>query len=99
MRNYTTFVESKKEQYSDTFSEENINKDFIPYFNSQEKVKVEYTYKSGVKETYTGTIGITTGWKPCFLLMRTERSRGSSYTISDICKVIAVKKGSKYIAI
>jgi hypothetical protein len=35
-----------------------------------------------VYETKRGTVGVTTGWKPCFLLMLTKRSIGSSHTLS-----------------
>ena len=83
MKNYQETIEARKKRYSN-FSDINLNKEFIPYFESQERIIVDFGY-----EKKRGTIGITTGWRPCFLLMLTKRSIGSSYTIGKKDKVIA----------
>ena len=56
-----------------------ISKKFISYYESGDRIKVKFSYG----EIKTGTVGMTTGWKPVFLLMLRSNSIGSSYTLSD----------------
>ena len=67
----------------------------VPYFNSGERVRVEFAHG----ETLTGTVSVTTGWAPQFLLMRTSRSIGSTHLISDRDRIVAVKRGRRYVAV
>ena len=87
MRNYNEFLERKKKEYGDKFNPSNLNPNFIQFYNNGARIEVDFGY-----ETKRGTIGVTTGWKPCFLLMLTKRSTGSSYTISDKDKILRVIK-------
>ena len=97
-RDLAEHIKRKINQHG-VFNNANLASDFIKYFESGERVKVQWVYDN-YTEVLTGTIGITTGWKPVFLLMRTSRSMGSPYVIyKDECKVIAVKKGSKYVEV
>lgn len=89
MRNYQDLLDRKKREYGKKFNDADLNKDFIPYYENGERIEVDFGY-----EKKRGTIGITTGWKSCFLLMLTKRSIGSSYTIGKNDKVI--KTISKY---
>ena len=62
---------------------------FIPYFRKGQRITVSFCDKDGKEyERKRGTVGITTGWKPVFLLMLTKRSHGSSWTLSDKDKII-----------
>jgi len=92
MRNYQETIKQCKAEHGDKFNASGLSKQFIPYYESGERIKVK-----SCSEVLTGTIGKTTGWKPCFLLMRTSRSTGSSWTLSDKDQIIAVKQGRKYI--
>lgn len=56
-----------------------ISKQFAPYHESQNRIKVKFSYG----EIKSGTVGMTTGWKPVFILMLTTRSLGSSYVLTD----------------
>jgi hypothetical protein len=85
-RNYKETVTRKQREHGEKFSTEALNPDFIPYYENQKRVEVDFGY-----EKKRGTIGITTGWKPCFLLMLTKRSLGSSYTIGKADKVVWVQ--------
>ena len=99
MRNFKEYVACKLNTYGRKFDTSDLAPDFIKYFESGERVKVEWTYNN-YKEVLTGTIGVTTGWKPVFLLMRTKRSIGSPYIIyTKDCRVIAVKKSNKYVEV
>lgn len=92
MRDYQETIRNRKDKYTN-FDESDLAPEFIPYFNSQERIKVQFEYG----EIKTGTVGITTGWKPCFLLMLTKRSIGSSWCLSSKDTIIGVKKkGGKY---
>ena len=60
---------------------------FVPYYGSDERIKVKYG-----DEVITGTVGVTTGWKPVFLLMLRSDSVGSIYTLGKKDKIIGVRK-------
>jgi len=60
----------------------NISEQFIPYYKNKQRIKVQYTYGKE-KEVKSGTVGITTGWKPVFILMLRSNSTGSSYILTD----------------
>lgn len=94
MRNIQHFYENAKEKHGSKFDKSCLNPDFIKYYESQERIKVDFGY-----EQLTGTIGVTTGWCPVFLLMRKSNSIGSCYTINNNDKVIAVRKNNKYIPV
>ena len=92
MRNYRETIKTRKDTYVN-FNESALAPEFIPYFNSQQRIKVQFEY-GGIK---TGTVGITAGWKPCFLLMLTGRSLPYGVGLSSKDTIIAVqKKGGKY---
>lgn len=73
------------------FDASDLDERFVPYLRSGQRIKVEVYGR-----TITGTVGITTGWKPVFLLMRTSRSIGSSDILDKRAKLLAVKVGREY---
>lgn len=83
MKNYQEYITRKRAEYGDKFNDSGLNKDFIPYYENNKRIEVDFGY-----EVKRGRIGITTGWKPCFLLMLTTRSIGSSYTIGAKDKIL-----------
>ncbi len=76
-RNYQETIARRRNQYGDKFDDSELNRNFIRAYESQERITVDF----GDGMCKRGTIGITTGWKPVFLLMLTKRSLGSSWTI------------------
>lgn len=76
MRSYSEFLERKRREYGDKFDASDLDPRFIPFYESGERIKVET-----IGKPMTGTVGVTTGWKPCFLLMRTKRSISSPWTL------------------
>jgi hypothetical protein len=62
-----------------------LNPALTPYFQNRQRVEVDFGY-----EKKRGTIGKTTGFVPCYLLMLTTRSMGSSYTIGMNDKITRV---------
>lgn len=49
-----------------------LDRRFVPFFESGERIKV----RDPALGVVTGTVGISTGWRPVFLLIRTRRSLG-----------------------
>ena len=84
MSRYEEYILRKKQEYGKKFSTAHLAKKFIPYYNSGERIKV----KSHYGEVKSGTVGVTTGWKPVFLLMLTSRSLGSSHLLTNKDKII-----------
>jgi len=81
-------LDEKRQKYGNKASVKELAKQFVPYFESGERIKVKFSYG----EEKTGTVGITTGWKPIFILMLTKRSTGSSWTLSKKDKIIGVAR-------
>lgn len=52
------------------------------------RIKVRTTYASGEKRERWGFVGVTTGWSPAFILMRSTRAFGSSDLLSDRDEII-----------
>ena len=77
MRDYTAYLEQKRQQFGDTFDPKDLAPQFIPYFRCEKRIEVQFA--EGVVKR--GTVGVTTGWKPCFLLMLRCDSRGSTWTL------------------
>jgi hypothetical protein len=64
-------------EYPDRFQAPTDCDQLIPYLHSGKRVEV----KTGYGEILRGFIGITSGWIPVFLLVRTKRSLGSIWTL------------------
>ena len=95
MSKLSDYIARKQREYGTKFSDAGLAKQFAPYFESGERIMIDRSLDG--EKPLTGTVGVTGGWVPCFLLMRTSRSTGSSVTLSDRDKVIAVKRGRKYV--
>lgn len=67
---------------------------FAPFYESGDRIRVRFA--SG--EELTGTVGRTTGWHPAYLLMRRANDRGSIYVLGADDRVIAVKRGARYVS-
>lgn len=84
---FSRYISRKIREYGDDFDSSDLAPQFIKYFNSGERIKVDYGGK-----IVTGTVGITTGWRPTFLLMRKETDIDSEYLLREDDKVIAVRR-------
>ncbi len=76
MNNYEDFMIRKIHEYGSKFDSSNLNLDFMKYYENNKRIKVKIDGK-----IVNGFVGVTTGWRPVFILMRTKRSIGSSYII------------------
>ena len=91
-RSYKELLERREKEHGKKFDSSELAKQFIPYYENGQRIKVQM---HGMSEQLTGTIGVTTGWKPAFLLMRSSRSTGSTWTLSKKDKIIEVMKPRK----
>lgn len=94
MRNYHDFVNRQRRQFGPSFVEPVGAEHFGPFLHTGQRVRVRFAYG----EELTGTIGVTTGFQPAFLLMRTSRSLGSPYTLGEGDRIVAVQHGRHYVA-
>lgn len=77
---YEDMVERFTKRHGDKFSEENLDQRFRPFYDSQQRIQVQYI---GSEQKHYGTVGITSGWKPMFILMNNARARSSSVTLDS----------------
>jgi hypothetical protein len=79
-------MERQKTKYGSRFDASDLASKFIPYFNSQERITVDFGF-----EVKRGRIGVTTGWKPAFLLMLRRNSMGSIWLLHNSDKIVEEK--------
>jgi hypothetical protein len=97
MRNYEETIARRKVKYAVNFSDESIDKELIQFFNSGERIEVAEIQPKGTPvKLLRGTVGITTGWKPCFLLMKRIDSMSSDILLIpgryEFVRVIPTRK-------
>lgn len=92
---YTRWIARKKATHAN-FDDSTLAKGFIRYFNSGERIRVA----SPTGEwTRTGTVGVTTGWRPAFLLMHRSSDSGSSDVLHSDTVVTHVQRHGKYVPV
>lgn len=85
------YIQRGKAKHGERFSTASLAPQFIDAYNSGARVSVAFVSNDGsVYEVRRGTIGITTGWIPCFLLMGRVTDHGSSYTLSSKDKIVSM---------
>lgn len=93
---YEQYLERQRAQHGARFDPSELDPRFVRYYNSGERIKVRETWASGGSMEITGRVGITTGWRPVFLLLRSSRARGSSDLLTQFSAVVAVQRGRTY---
>lgn len=95
MTKYDEFLARARRRHGDRFSESGLDPRFVRYFNSGERIRVDF----GDGLVKTGTVGVTTGWQPCFLLMLRRDSDGSSWTLGRRDTILAVQRHGVYVGV
>jgi hypothetical protein len=85
MSNFESYLKRKEREFGSEFDASDLAPQFVEFYNNNARIEVDLGF-----EVKRGRIGVTTGWKPCFLLMLTKRSIGSSYTLGKNDKVLRV---------
>lgn len=99
MSTYDDYLRRKQNEFGKQFDSSKLAPQFVHYFNSGERIKVSRQYASGEVYTRTGTIGVTTGWVPAFLLMSRIGSSGSSDVLDEKDQIVAVHRHGHYITV
>lgn len=96
LREFRTYCMLKSREHGEKWDPSDLVPKFIPHFESGDRIRVQrragdYTY------TRTGTVSVTTGWRPAFLLIHRASDIGSSDVLGLVDEVIAVKRGRFYV--
>ena len=88
------FCDKKRRLYGDKFDASELDARFVEFFNSGERIRV---WVDIFDKAMSGTVGVTCGWRPRFLLMRRRTDRGSSITLGPKDKILGFKGQGEYI--
>jgi hypothetical protein len=81
MTKYEAYCERKTAEYGARFVRPSGSAELVAAFNDGGRYEVDINGPGFERYVKRGRVGITTGWQPCFLLMLTRRSMGSSITL------------------
>ena len=84
---WTQWIDDKKLRWRESFVPPEGSETLARYCGSEQRVEVD---NDG--HIVRGFVGITTGWKPSFILLRTKRSIGSWILLGANTKVLKVLK-------
>jgi len=84
MTKYEQFLARKQNEYGDKFNASDLAPQFVTHYNTGQRIIVKTSYG----ETKRGYVGVTTGLRPCFLLVNNTRSMGSSDALSSRDEII-----------
>lgn len=91
---YAQWLERQARKHGAQWDPSSLAPQFIPYLHSDQRIKVDGPY--GVR---FGTVGVTTGWRPVFLLMHRSSAHGSSDVLGQADQVVAEQRGGRYVPI
>jgi len=87
---FRDYLIGKKADFGKKFDPSALPDKFVKYFESGQRIEV----KTECGEIKRGYVGITTGWKPAFLLLSYYNSHGSSELLSKKTEIL--KELNKY---
>ncbi len=82
-RSYQEYLARKKAEYGSQFDPSDLDPRFVSYYENGKRIWV-----SDFGHVTSGTVGVTTGWKPVFLLISSSRAMGSSTTLTKKTKIL-----------
>ena len=85
MSAYDDYLARGRARYGDRFDTSGLAPQFVPYYNSGQRIVIDL----GFDEPSRGYVGVTTGWRPSFLLLNNTRSVSSPYLLSVNDHVLA----------
>jgi hypothetical protein len=86
-----TYINRKRAEYGDRFSATSLADRFWPFVGERNtRITVERTYPSGEVYRRSGSVGVTTGWVPSFMLLSRVTSTGSSDLLDDRDRIVEV---------
>lgn len=86
MTRYEEFCMRGRSRYGSQFNTSSVAQKFVGYYNSRERIRVQFPGHS----TMDGYVGVTTGYTPVFILVYNRRSLGSSIVLDDEFNLVKV---------
>ncbi len=71
-RSFSDYVARSKARHGDRWDTSDLNLEFVPYFESGERVEVQFWYG----EKARGFVGVTTGWETDFSSHENQKVNG-----------------------
>lgn len=94
---FDQMLERKRGEYGTKFDSSLLVHEFRPYYRTEQRIAVRYWHNGRpIPEIWTGTVGMTTGWIPVFLLMLRRDSLGSSHVLGATAKIVGTFDGRHY---
>lgn len=88
-KQFGEYIARKEKEYGESFDPSDLAAQFIPYYENQSRIEVEFKHGDS-SWTERGRVGVTTGWKPAFLLMKRASDRSSSTILHGNDKIVRV---------
>jgi hypothetical protein len=93
---FTQYLARAKARHGERFSDAELWPQFRSWYETGQRIRVRTIHADGSTFERTGVVGITTGWRPAFLLIHRSNARGSWDTLGAQDEVVAVKRGKTY---
>lgn len=91
------FLTRKTREHGEKFDASDLVPKFAPFFRTGQRIRVQD--QRHPEMVRTGTIGVTTGWKPAFLLMHRSSDRGSSDVLGVNDVITHIQHGRTYVPV
>jgi len=89
MKTYSQYIARKTNEFAGTehpFDPSELAPQFVSYFETGQRIEVDF----GDGMIKRGTVGVTTGWRPVFLLVLRSNSMGSSWTLGKNDRIVKI---------
>lgn len=85
MSRYQNFLKIAKQAHGEKFDDSQLCGTYVLPFENGNRIEVMF---DGIKKR--GWVGITSGWRPVFILLLTRRSIGSSWILDERTHLLKV---------
>lgn len=95
MNPFKEYLERKKsvKEYGDEFDSSDLDRRFAGYYGTKTRLKIKvYSHIKDYSHIMYGTVGVSSGWKPVFILLASSRAQGSSAVLNSNCEILGVKR-------
>lgn len=76
---FTDFIIRAKKAHGEKFSDANLSNQYVLAYENNLRIQVRF--ENGIVKR--GRVGVTTGWKPSFILLLRSDSIGSCWMLTD----------------
>ena len=87
---YTDMLARFQQRWGEAFDPSGLDMRFADFYGTRTRIGVRWSNDHD-EPTKFGTVGVTTGWRPCFLLIRRSSDHGSSELLDTNMDIVMVK--------